>query len=350
MIGRPGQAFPSDITVAIVTHNSASRLPEVLGGVAATGCPPSQVLLVDVASEDDAIERALAECPGLRVRRMTRNEGPNPARNEALRQAGTPYVLLMDADVVLTPNVATELRAAIDDPGVAVSAPIVLHAAQPDVIQYAGGGVHFICEGVNPWIDRPAAARGTESCDIGAAPGCALLIDCERALEVGGFDERYFMGKEDGDFLHRVRIAGYRLREIPRACVLHRTTPRSDWLFMYQVRNRWHFLLRNYQWRTLVLLAPALAVHEALLFAMLLAKGHAGAWFRAIGGLLRMLPALPADRAQVARYRRVGDRQLLRDDPLVVRADFAASRGIKHAYDLWLRTYWRVVRPLVSAR
>ena len=60
------------------------------------------------------------------------------------------------------------------------------------------------------------------------------------------------MGKDDGDFTHRMRIGGYRILELPEALVLHGSRPRSDWLFYYQIRNRWHFMLKNYQWRTLI--------------------------------------------------------------------------------------------------
>ncbi len=268
-------AFPADITTAIVTHNSSASLARVLDAVAATGCPASRTLIVDVASTDGTGEIASSRLGPAQVRRLDVNDGPNPARNEALRQAGTPYVLLMDADVLLTPDAPAALRRAMRN-DIAVCAPIVVHASQPDVIQYGGGGVHFICEAVNTWMDRSVAARGMDDSDIGAAPGAALLIDVEKAQAVGGFDERYFLGKEDGDFLHRLRIAGYRLRETPAARVLHDTRPRSTWLFEYQVRNRWHFLLRNYELRTLILLAPALAVHEVLQLAVLIVKGHGG--------------------------------------------------------------------------
>jgi GT2 family glycosyltransferase len=338
------------MTTAIVTHNSSASLARVLDAVAATGCPLSHTLIVDVASTDGTGEIAASRLGPAQVRRLDVNEGPNPARNEALRLARTPYVLLMDADVLLMPETPTALRRAMDGNDIAVCAPIVVYASQPDVIQYAGGGVHFICEAVNKWMDQSVAARGTSDCDIGAAPGAALLIDVERAQAVGGFDDRYFLGKEDGDFLHRLRIAGYRLREAPAARVLHDTRPRSTWLFEYQVRNRWHFLLRNYELRTLILLAPALIVHEVLQLAVLVLKGHVGVWIRACGGLLRLLPSLPRDRASVRRFRRVGDRHLFSDDPLVVRADVGGAGAFKNAYDACLRGYWRIVRPLIDGR
>jgi len=343
-------ACPSDITIAIVTHDSSASLSRVLDAVADTGCPVARILVLDVASRDATADIAASRVGHDRVVRLERNDGPNPARNEALRRATTPYVLLLDADVLLVRDTAAALRRAIAGDDVAVSAPLVVYASQPDVIQYAGGGVHYICEAVNRWMDQPVASRGNETSDIGAAPGAALLINVAKALAVDGFDERYFLGKEDGDFLHRLRIAGYRLRETPEARVLHDSRPRSSWMFEYQIRNRWHFLLRNYEARTLVVLAPALAVHELLQFGLLVLKGHAGTWLRACRGLARLLPSLSADRARVRAFRRVGDRHLFSDAPLVIRSDMGGAGAFKSAYDAWLRGYWRLVRRLINGR
>lgn len=344
--------FPADVSVAIVAHNSRTLLPAAITAVLATGCPPSEVTLFDTASSDGTAEWLGLEHPAVTVVTLTANDGPNPARNEALRRSRKPYVLLLDADVRLAADSAWHLRTAFDGTDVAVAAPIVLHASAPEVIQYAGGGLHFICEAVNAWKDRPVASRGDADADIGAAPGCALLIDRAAAHRVGLFDERYFMGKEDGDFLHRLRIAGYRIREVAGARVWHDSRPRTAWLFEYQIRNRWHFILRNYQARTIVLLLPAFAIHDLLQFGVLLAGGHLGSWRRAFAGLLKLAPALPRDRAEVARYRTRGDASLLRDDPLVIRADLGrgrASSRLKRAYDAWLRTYWRIVRFAVQS-
>jgi hypothetical protein len=67
-------------------------------------------------------------------------------------------------------------------------------------------------------------------------------------------------------------MAGYRLVEDPQAQVEHGSKPRSTGCFI-QIRNRWHFMLKNYETHTLVLLLPALAIHEPLQFALLVVKG-----------------------------------------------------------------------------
>jgi hypothetical protein len=120
-------------------------------------------------------------------------------------------------------------------------------------------------------------------------------------------------------------------------------------LFYYQIRNRWHFMLKNYQWRTLVAILPCLAIHEPLQLAVLHVKGHGATYWKAVGGLIAMLPDLPRDRALTSRIRRRTDGSLLRSDQLIVREDLMtplARRG-KAAYERLLAVYWSVLRHTV---
>jgi len=260
-------------------------------------------------------------------------------------------VLLMDADVRVQPDTIPWLHAALmANPAIKVGSPMVVHADRPTVIQYGGGAVHYVCEAVNPWRNRSLRERGDVAASIGAAPGCALLLDRETAIEVGLFDERYFIGKEDGDFTYRVKLAGHDICEVPQAVVHHRSRPRNAWLFYYQIRNRWHFILKNYQWQTIVCLVPALLVYEPLQLLVLVAKGHGWTYLRAVGGLIAMLPALPRDRTFIRRIRRRPDRALLVSAPIVVGDALAGNVVVrlgKGLYEWLLNGYWRVLRSTV---
>lgn len=337
--------FPIDVDVVIVAHNAMASLPATLASVEAAGCPHSQIIVVDVASTDHTVPWLAETRPDVRVVRYPVNDGPSPGRNAGIRAAARPLVFLMDADVTTDPRTVQTLREAMrQDTRIAIGSPVVVHIDRPDTIQYAGTSLHFICEAVNPWLDRPLAARGTEPADIGVASTCALLIDRERALHYGLFDERYFIGKEDGDFTHRAKLAGFSIWEMPNALVRHRSRARSQWLFYFQIRNRWHFLLKNYEWRTLLVIAPVLLVHEVAQAIALVLKGHGATYVRAVVGLLRMLPALPADRAAVRRVRVRHDSAVLTADPLVVREDLTGTGLLRKAltlYERLLAAYWR---------
>lgn len=346
--------FPADVDVAIVAHDNLTALPATLAALAAAGARPDQITVVDIASADGTGAWLAREHPQIGVRRLDRNDGPNPGRNVAITEARRPLILLMDADVRVSTDAVQHLYAAMrGDAAIKVGSPIVVDERQPDRIQYAGGALHYICEAVNPWAGRRLGDRGLSAQDIGAAPACALLIDRQAAIEIGLFDERYFMGKDDGDFIHRMKIAGYKVWEVPSSIVLHNTRQRSDWMFYYQIRNRWHFILKNYQLRTIIALAPILVVHEPLQLAVLAAKGHLLTYLRAIGGVLKLIPSLPRDRSLLARIRRRPDRDLLVSAPMVVRADLAgagvARRG-KAVYDGLLAGYWRLVTATLLRR
>jgi GT2 family glycosyltransferase len=344
--------FPDDVEVAVISHNGRPTLPQLLACVLASGARPDRIFVYDVGSTDDTVPWLAREWPAVTVRSLAANVGPDPGRNWALRASTRPYLLLLDADAFLEPDAPRHLREALDPAArVGTVSPVVVHAHDPSVIQYAGGGLHYICEAINPWLDRRLVERGHERRDIGAAPGVALLIDVRVAHTIGLWDDRYFIGKEDGDFCHRLRMAGYRLVEEPRAVVAHRSRPRTAWLFSCQIRNRWHFLLKNYEARTLVVLAPALVLHEVLQFGMLTVKGYLGSWWAAIKGLWSWMPTLPAERRTFQTMRTIRDRDLLVDAPLVVRSDLiggSVGRIAKRLYDGWLHFYWRAARHLIS--
>jgi GT2 family glycosyltransferase len=344
-------AFPRDVEVVIVAHNNLASLPGAVESLLVAGCPAADITVVDVASTDGTPEWLAAHHPEVRHRRLPRNDGPGPGRNVGITEARRPFVLLMDADVIVEPDAVQRLHAAmLADRRVRVGSPVVVHAGRPDTIQYAGGGIHFICEAINPWMDRSLADRGPAPADIDAAPTCALLLDRATSIDIGLFDERYFIGKEDGDFTHRFRMAGHIIRELPDARVRHHSRPRGTWLFYYQIRNRWHFMLKNYQWRTLLLILPCLLVHEPVQFAVLVAKGHARTYFKAAAGLIAMLPALPRDRALARRIRRTDDGALLHSGRLIVRDDLASNALVrvgKNAYEGFLTGYWRLLRATV---
>lgn len=346
--------FPADVDVVIVSHNGRTTLGDTLASLEAAACPLSQITIVDVASTDGTAEWLRQACPQVRRIALDKNLGPSPGRNAGLLAATRPYVFLMDADVTVEGETVQLLRDAFDaDPSIGIGSPIVVHASRPDVIQYAGTGLHFICEAINPWLDRPLRERGDAPADIGVASTCALLIDKARAMRYGLFDDRYFIGKEDGDFTHRAKLAGYRIWEMPQAIVRHRSRPRGTWLFYFQIRNRWHVMLKDYELRTLIFLLPALAVHETLQAVALVARGHGRTYLKAVVGLIRMLPSLPADRAAVKRVRVRHDAAVLWSDPMVARDDLVGNKLLrrgKAAYEWLLTHYWRLLTRTVLPR
>jgi len=343
--------FPEDLSVAIIAHNAVGHLPAAIGALRGSGCPEDRIAVVDIASDDGTGEWVRNHFPQVTITRLESNEGPNPARNVAIRQSSTPYILLMDSDVRVEAGTIPELHRVIDsDPTVGIASPLVVYADRPDVIQYAGTWLHYLCEAVILWQGKSVAERGSEIAEIGCASGNALMIRREAAIEVGLFDERYFFGKDDGDFTYRLRIAGHRILEVPAAKVLHDAGERSTAWITFQIRNRWHFMLKNYQFDTLILTLPLLLVHEFFQLTMLVLKGHGKAYLRAIPALITMCRGIRTDRRRVRETRRVDDHEVLRADPFAVYEGISRNRWIragKSAYDRLIGAYWTFLKNFI---
>ncbi|RDI95781.1 glycosyltransferase family 2 protein [Meiothermus sp. QL-1] len=84
-----------DATVLIPAYNEADRIGAVVQVARAAGLP---VLVVDDGSTDQTAQAA--ERAGARVLRLAENQGKSAALAHGLAHVETPYLLLLDADLV----------------------------------------------------------------------------------------------------------------------------------------------------------------------------------------------------------------------------------------------------------
>jgi GT2 family glycosyltransferase len=265
-------------------------MPDTLECLASLGASPSPlgVILVDNASADLDACAAERVCAGVRIVRAGANGGYAAGCNIGARAAAalTPdYLWLLNNDVVVAPDAAARLVAALDaDPSAAVAGPVVRYHDAPELVWSAGGWVH-------PWLGytRHVAYRaaaplpGVRMVDF--VNGAALLVRQTAFEQLGGFDEAYFHYFEDADLCARGAARGWRSIVAPDAVVRHKVsasagTRGSDRLnraqAYYFARNRVRFVRRNWRGaRRAVALAaqPALVAYEC---AKALRAGNAG--------------------------------------------------------------------------
>lgn len=100
----------------IPAHNAARYLSESLQALAANDLRNAEVILVDDASDDQTVEVALEfEHPlALRVVTSEVRKGPASARNLGASTASSPYLLFLDADVVLPTSTLFWIRETLD--------------------------------------------------------------------------------------------------------------------------------------------------------------------------------------------------------------------------------------------
>jgi glycosyltransferase involved in cell wall biosynthesis len=95
------------LSVVVITFNEAANLRECLGSVSFA----DELVVLDSGSTDDTV--ALARECGARVAQTTDWPGFGPQKNRALALASCDWVLSLDADERVTPELAAEIRSAM---------------------------------------------------------------------------------------------------------------------------------------------------------------------------------------------------------------------------------------------
>lgn len=150
--------------------------------------------------------------------RVVAPEAPTPAaaKNAALRAAGTPYVLLLAADTVVTPDVVETLARGLDSrPRLLVLAAWPCHEmgwVMPWLFRYPSL-LAEVFGALNPLPRRHGPPRRGRREDVGRTWWFRLeaaLVRREAALGLPPWPEGFRFGFEDAVWLRRAHEAGWR--------------------------------------------------------------------------------------------------------------------------------------------
>ncbi|MCA1828938.1 MAG: glycosyltransferase family 2 protein [Myxococcales bacterium] len=102
------------VGAVVLTYNKAWILREFFDSLRCQSRRPDEVILVDDASTDGT-QGELSGLPDSWLRlKLSRNGGQSRARNIGFRYASCDYVIFLDADVVMEPDMLESLAGALD--------------------------------------------------------------------------------------------------------------------------------------------------------------------------------------------------------------------------------------------
>ncbi len=216
------------VRACIVSYRSPKRAAAACRSAAQSG---AEVALVNNFAGDGTVEAVRAACPGVEVREPARNLGFAAGSNLAARGAGTEYLLFLNPDATLEPDALDALLAHLDaHPETGIVGPALRFSdgrPQPSVRrdpsaaailhQYtAWGFTRLFCRAYREYRAPRAAAGPVE-----VLMGSVLLVRTALFLDLGGFDERYFMYYEEADLCRRARDRSAAVVFVPEATAIH---------------------------------------------------------------------------------------------------------------------------------
>lgn len=306
------------VCALVVTWRAVDRIAACLDALAAAGV--SDVIVIDNGSTDGTAS-LLAGRRDVRVIRSEANLGFAGGVSLGLRQTGSsPFVLLVNDDAVVAPGAVEAFGDAASAPG---SERVGAWTARL-LLEPGAGGVQFVNSTGNvvlrdgrgadrDWL-QPATGPVPDSAVFGFCGGAALLRR-EMLEDVGGFDERFFLYYEDTDLSWRMRLAGWEVRYVHEAVVVHAHAQSSGtgspvFLF-HNWRNRLLCLVKNAPW-SLVLQEIGREVVRCTLAPFTGRWRTTGTRWRAFLSFLSLLPHALVQRTRIGRTARVSRKDVAR--------------------------------------
>ncbi|HRY29936.1 MAG TPA: glycosyltransferase family 2 protein, partial [Elusimicrobiota bacterium] len=197
------------VSIIILCHNDLHYLKQCVDSIKKYTHVPYELIFVDNASEDDS-QRYLRSIKGAKVIINPVNLAFAKGNNQGAQIANGEYILLLNADVVVTEGWLDRLlRCAESDPSIGLVGPCTNSATKVQTVVAPYKSIKD--------LPRFAMAHSLKNDsvweDVQRLIAFCLLIKREVIQKVGLLDERFGPGGyEDYDYCLRVNQAGYKIK------------------------------------------------------------------------------------------------------------------------------------------
>ncbi|MCX7634778.1 MAG: glycosyltransferase family 2 protein [Syntrophales bacterium] len=249
-----------DVSIIIVSYNTADLLGPCLEAVLHQQGVNLEVLVVDNASTDDSAALVARQYPQVKLMVNAINRGFGAANNQALPLCQGRYILYLNPDTVMADACLAVAVSYMDNhPEVGLAG---LHILNPDGTDQPSIAYRYLNQ------RRTRGELAGLPGKIAAVLGAAMIARRDVVKAVEGFDEDFFLYGEDEDLCLRIRRRGYQIGFIPEARVIHfhgqserGSQPTEVWRKKYRAEMQFyrkHYdpetiarIVRYESWRTL---------------------------------------------------------------------------------------------------
>jgi len=189
-------------------------------------------------------------CKRLKAIRNKMNLGFAAGNNQGMAEARGDYLLLMNNDVVVTPEwLGRMIAVAEKKPEIGIVGPMSNYVSGPQWVREVAYDPRSLA-GIGEFARNYAQKKSGQAKPFWRVVGFCMLIKRAVAEEIGGLDSRYGLGNfEDDDFSLRARLAGFE-SWIAEDCFVHhfgnRTFAGSGIDYSESLKRNWEIFKKKW--------------------------------------------------------------------------------------------------------
>ncbi len=342
------------IAVVILGYNSQKYLKSLLQSLIGQSYENVDYYYVDNASQDDSVKIVEKFSNHVQIVKNKKNYGYAGAYARFLKRV---FHENYDGAVLLNPDVVVDdgwlenlVMSAFerDDIG-AVQSKILLLDDEQNKTQKVGsygGSLHYLGMGLLGADESVANNDG----EVSFISGTSLLVKRDAYLKSGGLDPDYFLYSEDLDLCWRMQLHGYKCVVAQESIVWHHYVfyriGDSRNKFYYLERNRLFCLWKNYNYKSLFIISPALFVLDIGIVLHSIKNKYFLEKVKANFDFIKNIPVIHRKHCDVQKNRSVSDREFFKSMNKEIEFEELDSTGLRMANKFFV-VYYNIVKHLM---
>jgi len=202
-----------DLSIIIVNYNTRDYLVRCIDSIMEQAGIETEIIVVDNNSTDLSTEILKQRFPEVKMIANAENAGFSRANNQAVAISGGRYLYFLNPDTEVYPGSLQAMIYYMDthpDIGLAGTRMVNPDDTPQESVEYRYPGQKYARNELKD-------LKG----DIAWVLGASMIVRRDAWVNVGGFDEDFFLYGEEQDLCLRLRKAGWRVGYVPDASVLH---------------------------------------------------------------------------------------------------------------------------------
>lgn len=313
------------VSIVITNYNGGQILLDCIESLKKLEYPNFEVVLIDDRSSDGSFEDAIENKGKLKLKhsRSKVNLGFAGANNAGLAMAGGEYILLLNNDTTVAPDLLDKLVSRMKkDPEIGAAQVKIKMMDSPGFLDNAGSYLTRTGFLVHWGFGKKDSKEFDHERIIFSAKGACLIAKREVVDKIGLFDNDFVSYIEETDFCWRVWLAGYKIYYLPQTYIWHKVGFTFSKQFNPVVvnynsfKNRILCLYKNLETKNLFLIFIPhifLIVGLSMLYLLRLQFSKFSMIMRAIWWNIKNIRKSAKKRVVVQKMRVVSDNELFRE-------------------------------------
>lgn len=261
-------------SVIIVTYNSVNYIAKCIDSITKQNSNV-EIIIVDNCSTDSTVNFILENYPFVRMIQSKDNGGYGKGNNLGIKHANSDKIIIINPDTIMESDSISQLLEPLETGKKIITTPKIL-TYDGSAINSCGHINHFTGLGFTRGFgEDPDSFLSTEY--VSGSVGTCFALKKKHMIKLGGFDENFFMYREDGDLAWRAHLQDFEILYVSTSVIKHDYSLNLSPNKLYHVERGRYMILRKYfSVIDIILLFPSLLLVETLSFGYALKLGHKG--------------------------------------------------------------------------